>query len=381
MIRTKNAHLKLAALTHEGMVGKNNEDRFAVTSYQCSLTDTTPVVFAVIADGIGGHLAGEVAAELAVDHITEVVEASDGHHPLQTLEKAIHIASEAIADHAATTTGKEGMGATCACVWVVGDRLYTAWVGDTRIYLMREDRIQQLTVDHSWVQEAVERGILTPEQARVHPNVHVIHRYLGSPEPPEVDFRLRLSKRPGDTLVENNQGMQLLPGDTLLVCTDGLSDLVWSDEIAETLRSADTLKHAGQTLIDIANQRGGHDNITVVLLSVPREAESQVKRKGKRPRLAWILGGAAGLLLGAAATVALVANLIRLPLVPTPTPTATPTVSRTSAPTATPSRVRTATRTPAPSQSPSLTPSPETTRSTLTPWPTHTPEASETQTP
>jgi len=373
MIRTKRAHLKLAALTHEGMVGKNNEDRFAVTSYQCSLLDTTPVVFAVIADGIGGHLAGEVAAELAVDHITEVVEASDGHHPLQTLEKAIHIASEAIADHASSTTGKEGMGATCACVWVVGDRLYTAWVGDTRIYLMRDDRIQQLTVDHSWVQEAVERGILTPEQARVHPNVHVIHRYLGSPELPEVDFRLRLSKRPGDTLVENNQGMQLHPGDTLLMCTDGLSDLVWSDEIAEILRTAGTLKQACQTLIDTANQRGGHDNITVVLLSVPREDESQVWRKGKRNRLPLILGGIAGLTLGAAAATVLAVNLIRLPLVRTPTPTA----SRTTLATATPSMSRTATRTPAPS----LTPSPLETSSTLTPWPTSTPEASETPTP
>jgi protein phosphatase len=357
------------------MVGKKNEDRFAVTSYQCSQTDATPVLFAVVADGIGGHRAGEVAAELAVDHISEVVEASDGRHPLQTLEKAIHVASEAIADHAVAAPGKEGMGATCACVWVMGDRLYTAWVGDTRIYLFRDDRIQQLTVDHSWVQEAMERGILTPEQARHHPNVHVIRRYLGSPEPPEVDFRLRLSKRPGDTLAENNQGAQLLPGDTLLLCTDGLSDLVWNDEIAEILRARGSLKEAAHALIDSANQRGGHDNSTVILLSVPRNGET--KRRGKKNRLPWILGGIAGLLLGAASAAVLSASLLRLVMVSTPTPTARPAVIVAAPWTAAPAT----TRTPALTPTPSATPAPLTPRSTLTPWPTNTlPSPDETQT-
>ena len=110
-----------------------------------------------------GIVAGEVAAELAVDHISKFVAESDARHPKKILEKAIHEASEAIADHAASEPEQKGMGATCACVWVIGDQLYTATVGDSRIYLLREGRIQQLTTDHTWVQEALEKNILTPE--------------------------------------------------------------------------------------------------------------------------------------------------------------------------------------------------------------------------
>ena len=138
MIRTDRSHLNIATQTHAGMTGKNNEDRYAVTSYELSESDNTPVLFAVVADGIGGHLAGEVAAELAVDHITQFVAESDARHPKKILEKAIQETSEAIADHAASKPEQQGMGATCACVLVVGDQLYTATVGDSRIYLLRE---------------------------------------------------------------------------------------------------------------------------------------------------------------------------------------------------------------------------------------------------
>ena len=95
--------------------------------------------------------------------------------------------------------------------WIIGDKLHTAYVGDSRIYLIRGGRIQQLTVDHTWVQEAIEKGVLTPEMAREHPNVHVIRRYLGSPKPPDPDFRLKLFDDEGDQHAENNQGVQLLP--------------------------------------------------------------------------------------------------------------------------------------------------------------------------
>ena len=176
-------------------------------------------------------------------------------------------ASEAIAAHAASNENLNGMGATCATAWVVGDKLHTAYVGDSRIYLIRGGRIQQLTVDHTWVQEAIDKGVLTPEAARQHPNVHVIRRYLGSPTPPEPDFRLKLFNDEGDQHAENNQGLHMMPGDTLLLCSDGLTDLLWNDEILEVIRSKPTLKEASKALIEIANSRGGHDNITVVLIS------------------------------------------------------------------------------------------------------------------
>jgi PPM family protein phosphatase len=157
-------------------------------------------------------------------------------------------------------------------VWVAADRLYTGYVGDSRIYLFRDGKIQQLTVDHSWVQEAIEKGIITPDQAHDHPNVHVIRRHLGSVELPGVDFRLCL--KPAETREESekNQGMQLLPGDVLLLCTDGLTDMVWDDEILHVLATRSSLKSMAEDLVAQANERGGRDNITVVLLSMPREA-------------------------------------------------------------------------------------------------------------
>jgi serine/threonine protein phosphatase PrpC len=157
MIRVSRAHLNVDAQSHAGMSGKNNEDRYAVASFVLDHRDRTPVLFAVLADGIGGHRAGEVAAELAVNHMMQAVARSDGKHIRNTIEDAVIEASDAIASHAGSNENLQGMGATCATAWIVGDKLYTAYVGDSRIYLIRGGRIQQLTVDHSWVQEAIER--------------------------------------------------------------------------------------------------------------------------------------------------------------------------------------------------------------------------------
>ncbi|MBN1453996.1 MAG: serine/threonine-protein phosphatase [Anaerolineales bacterium] len=376
MIRNDRAHLSIATQTHAGMTGKNNEDRYAVTSYQLSESDATPVVFAVVADGIGGHRAGEVAAELAVNHISQAVAESDAHHPKKILEKAIQEASNAIADHASSTPEQQGMGATCACVWVIGNQLYTASVGDSRIYLLREGRAQQLTTDHTWIQEALEKNLITHDYARDHPNIHVIRRYLGSPEPSEVDFRLRLYDSETDALAEGNQGMPLYPGDTLLICSDGLTDLVWNDEIGEIIRTKGNLKTAAQGLIDTANQRGGHDNITVVLIAVPRDLKwTPVK---KRNWLPWIIGGILALVFSIVFASVLTINLLRSSGVVTATATsaATTAFSATSIPvtTALPTQAATA------SSVPSDTVPPPTQEPTYTPWPTNTVIPSGTQT-
>jgi protein phosphatase len=363
MIRIDRSHLNVAAHSHAGMSGKNNEDRFAVTSYQLDEEDLTPVLLAVVADGIGGHRAGEVAAELAVDHITQAMSESDMRRPTKALERAIHEASDAIAEHASSSDEQKGMGATCACILVIGDKLYTATVGDSRIYLLREGRIQQVTTDHTWVQEAVEKNILTPEQARDHPNVHVIRRYLGSPNPPEVDFRLRLYDSEADALAESNQGLQLRPGDTFLICSDGLTDLVWNDEIAEIIRSRPNLKSAAQELIDTANQRGGHDNITVVLISAPRNLKTATAPQ-KRNWLPWIIGGGIALLLLVVFASVLIINLLRMNVFDTPTPTFTISPLPTTA------HTETITASPIPTDTP--TPLPTSVEATYTPWPTNT---------
>jgi len=267
MERSHHSHLHVAALSHAGMSGKNNEDRYSVSAY--TNAEAKPVLFAVVSDGIGGHRAGEVAAELAVNYIVEKVSGSSGGDPLAIMEASIHTASEAIAARSASEIDQHGMGATCACAWVEADRLYTAHVGDSRIYRVHNGKIQRLTIDHTWVQEAIENGLITPEQARDHPNVHVIRRHLGQFDLPEVDFRLHRSDSDDDEQAEKNQGMRLSPGDLLLLCSDGLTDLVWDDEVLRLISGCKNLKSAAEKLIATANERGGHDNITVILLGVP----------------------------------------------------------------------------------------------------------------
>ena len=287
MIRSTLAHLHVAALSHAGMSGKNNEDRYAVSSFQLSRDDSRPSLFAIIADGIGGHRAGEVAAELSVNYITMGVGESNAKKPVKILENAIHDASQAIGAHSAGKDEEEGMGATCACAWIIENRLYTAYIGDSRIYLLRGKHIQRLSIDHTWVQEAYEKGIITAEQMRDHPNVHVIRRYLGGIKLPEVDFRLRIDDEESNDESLNNQGFHLEPGDTILLCTDGLTDLVWDDEILKIIRSKKDIKAAAESLINLANNRGGHDNITVVIMSMPRLEETVNKKPGF---LGWLLG-------------------------------------------------------------------------------------------
>lgn len=287
MIRSKFPHLYIAALSHAGMSGKNNEDRYEVLSFQLSEEDPRLSVFAVVADGIGGHKAGEIAAELAVNYISKRIADSNAKKPSRILEQAVHDASLAIAEHANGNEDQKGMGSTCACVWVIENNLYTAYVGDSRIYLLRENQIQRLTVDHTWVQEAFEKGVITQEQMFDHPNQHVIRRHLGGEKLPEVDFRLRVDDAESREESERNQGYHLEAGDIILLCSDGLTDLVWDDEIFDLIRAQADINAAAESLVSLANQRGGHDNITVVMLAVPNSEKSVKKKPGI---LDWILG-------------------------------------------------------------------------------------------
>jgi len=373
MIRTSRSHLHVEAHTHQGMTGKNNEDRYGVASFHTNEKDQVPVVFAVLADGIGGHRGGEVAAELAVNHILQSVAKGDGKFSQDYIEQAVNEASSAIASHSATNEELKGMGATCVIVWIIDNKLYTAYVGDSRIYLMRGERIQQLTIDHSWVQEAMDKGILTPELARNHPNVHVIRRYLGSPVPPEPDFRLKLFDGEDAAESEKNQGTELLPGDTLLLCSDGLTDLVWDDEILDVVRSSANLKDASHALVDLANERGGHDNITVVLIGVPEDYKPKdaVKKKTETNWLPWIIAGGAGLFLILVVASILTFNLLLRNGTPTATPEAIPSplplITNTSLPQPSPTIIPTETASPD-----VIYPTETETTFTLTPWPTNT---------
>lgn len=268
MIRKTQSRYPVVAKSHPGMSGKNNEDRFGVTAFQISNKNPTPVLVAVLSDGVGGHKAGEVAAELAVNQIMQAVTESKGQSPVQTMEEGINRANQAIFAESQKDNGKQGMAATVAVTWMIGHRLFTASVGDSRIYLMRGTSIRQLSVDHTWIQEALDNNIITPDEVEGNPNRHVIRRYLGGPNPPETDFRMRLNQGEPDQQAYNNQGVAIQTGDRLLLCSDGLTDLVSDAEILAAFNGIDA-NQAVDNLIDLANQRGGHDNITIITYEIP----------------------------------------------------------------------------------------------------------------
>jgi len=377
VIPAEQAHLLFAATSDPGMSGKNNEDRYAVSAFHTNTGISLPSVFAAVADGIGGHRAGEIAAELAVEIISKTVRAGNADHPIQTLEQAVISASREIYSQSEMDFSRKGMGATCACCWVIGDQLYTVCVGDTRIYLIRGGTIRQLSTDHTWIQEAIDHGALSPEQAQGHPNAHVIRRYLGSRQPVVPDFRLRLRPKEGDSQARANQGMRLLPGDQLILCSDGLTDLVVDSEI---LSSFNTLgqQQAIDQLVNLANQRGGHDNITIVSLQMPefklRKEPGEARRPNWRLEIACL--GLGGLVtLGIILIGGLYWLFIRPEAIISSTQTNTITVQTqqfTSAPATTPAP--TATIVQQVSQTPfqELVPSPTLLSATLTPWPTNT---------
>ncbi len=268
MIPAERAHLIVNAISHPGMSGKNNEDRFGVSAHYVDADKTIPSLLAVVADGIGGHRAGEVAAEIAVETISAAVATSDASQPVKILQEAVVRAGQLINHAAESDPAQSGMGSTCACAWVIDRRLYTVSVGDTRIYLIRRYTIHQLTTDHTWVQEAIERGMIKPEQARHHPNAHIIRRYLGSRQEVVPDTRLRLRPNESDAGAVANQGMLLEAGDIVLICSDGLTDLVEDHEILSAFRTHN-VEGALEELVRLSNRRGGHDNITIVAMSMP----------------------------------------------------------------------------------------------------------------
>ena len=261
------AHLLVAAGTDPGMKGKNNEDQFAVSAFKISEKEPTPSVFAIVADGIGGHRSGEVASDIAVEMISDAVASSDASQPVEIMEAAILQASQAILVQGNHSSEHLGMGTTCVCTWVIGNQVFAAHVGNSRLYLQRNGQLYQLNIDHTFVQEAIDVGALTVDQARSHPHANIIRRYLGSANNPEVDTRIRTDRN--SNFSHENQGFRMRPGDRLLLCSDGLNDMVSNEIISAALRQPD-IQQSVKDLIKAANQYGGKDNITVIILEMPK---------------------------------------------------------------------------------------------------------------
>lgn len=202
----------------------------------------------IVADGMGGHQAGDMASRYAAEVIVSHIKRSRERNPIRVLRSAIEAANERVLEKAAEDEELSGMGTTVVAATVVENYLYVANVGDSRLYLIR-DHIRQITRDHSLVGEMVWAGELSPEQARNHPNKNIITRAVGAGQKLEIDFF----------------DEDLRKGDILLLCSDGLSNMVEDEEIEKIIKSGRELPKIAMDLIERANRNGGKDNIAVVL--------------------------------------------------------------------------------------------------------------------
>jgi PPM family protein phosphatase len=246
--------LVVAARSDVGMIRAGNEDSFH------SKTDDTGGIF-IVADGMGGHAAGEVASEMAVEILRDQLSALRDLHDRNAADKvmnALRGANLAIYNRTVTETDKQGMGTTASVLIISGRRYLIGQVGDSRIYLLREGALRQLTKDHSYVQEQVDAGFLTPEQARYHPYSNVITRCVGASDDVEPDTFA------GETR----------DGDIFLVASDGLTGMVDDRRLQQLLSSRAEPQRIVDSLIAEANGRGGLDNITAILVQVRGTGDS-----------------------------------------------------------------------------------------------------------
>ncbi|HTU31816.1 MAG TPA: Stp1/IreP family PP2C-type Ser/Thr phosphatase [Solirubrobacteraceae bacterium] len=221
----------------------------------------------VVADGMGGAQAGEVASALAVEEFQRGLPDSDADHPTaeQRLAARVRDANRRIYETAQAEREHSGMGTTLTAVYVDGADLAIAHVGDSRAYVLRDGELTRLTHDHSLVEELMRRGKLTPEQAAEHPQRSIITRALGI----EPDVEVDTWTYPGRA------------GDVVLLCSDGLTSMIDEDQVAQVLRSEPDLDRAGERLIAAANEAGGRDNITVVLFRLVETEDERQEDPGE----------------------------------------------------------------------------------------------------
>jgi serine/threonine protein phosphatase PrpC len=262
----------------------------------------------LVADGMGGHQAGEVASQGAVEMTIAQYYSDSGHDVPTSLVRAFRTANQQLHAQAQSDPTKGGMGTTLVAAVILGQKVYVANVGDSRAYLVGDKGIIQITEDHSWVGEQLRAGLLTEDQARRHPQRNLVTRALGSKPSIEVD------------LFEGEIG----PGDSILLCSDGLTGRVKDAEIAAVVQQH-TPQEATRQLVALANERGGNDNITVLVVTADEASPTLIApalTAGTKPRSrALILALLGVILLGL-----LVGAYLGAPWLLTPASTATPTV-------------------------------------------------------
>jgi protein phosphatase len=238
--------VQMSGACDTGIARDHNEDAIAIQE-----DDGRGYHLAIVCDGMGGHSAGEVASALAVLVIGDFIEERFGKmDPFELLRQAFSLANDKIDEQAAVNPTAHGMGCTCVVILGVRDRFWVAHAGDSRAYRVRGDDTEQLTIDHTMVQELVEQGLLTAEQAAIHPYRGRISRCLGH------------GKSKGDADVGE---FTMDKGDNILICSDGLSDVVPVEEIQALVGQRD-VRAASRRLIEAANKGGGPDNISAIVM-------------------------------------------------------------------------------------------------------------------
>jgi protein phosphatase len=314
--------LKGDGLTDPGLQRENNEDTWIGPPELSPDIAAQKGYLYIVADGVGGHQGGEIASQIAVQ-TTRQTYYNDGNPDIgRSLRAAIEEANRNIYHRGISNANEYGMSTTITAAVIRGNELVVANVGDSRAYLIRDGQARQLTSDHTWVEERRQAGILTDEEAANHPRRNVITRSLGGELHVQVDIY------PSHPVV---------PGDQILLCSDGLSDLVNEHEIAEVMNQNPTASSAAAKLVNLAKQRGAPDNVTAVVI---RTGRNPVVSKNDSQNLLMLAGAIGGVVL--VGGIALV--LSRRPTItgprpratlepPVSTPTATITATKTTSPT------------------------------------------------
>lgn len=238
--------LKSYAITDIGQKRQLNQDFIYLSETPIG---NLPNVF-IVADGMGGHNAGDYASRYAVETVVEEIGSSYEKNPVRIMERAIERANTLIREKASEDAAYNGMGTTMVIATCLGRYLEVANVGDSRLYVVNSDRIEQITQDHSLVEEMVRMGGIDRESARNHPDKNIITRAIGARDYIEADFF----------------NLELQTGDMVLLCSDGLTNMMDDETIHQILTTDGSLEDRVEELVRTANQNGGKDNISVVVV-------------------------------------------------------------------------------------------------------------------
>lgn len=238
--------MKTFSMTHVGRRREMNQD-YMYTSE--TAVGNLPNLF-LVADGMGGHAAGEYASKFTVENMVEKIGSSSGKQPVALIKEAVEEVNALLLAEAEADASKAGMGTTIVAATVIDGRLYAANVGDSRLYVINREQITQITRDHSLVEEMVRLGEMDKEAAKDHPDKNIITRAVGVLPEVAVDFF----------------EIALAEEDTILMCSDGLTNMVEDSEIKRIVLGQRDIVEKAEKLVETANQNGGRDNITVVLI-------------------------------------------------------------------------------------------------------------------